>query len=69
MVNTSATRKRLRMSRAIDVHRHAGMAAVAVPVGVVGALHRGVVVGRALHAAPCSAIGSQMWPGTDWPAQ
>ena len=38
------------MSRTIDVHRHAGVTAVPVPMGVVGALHRGVVVGRVLGA-------------------
>ena len=33
------------------VHRHAGVAAVPVPIGRVGALHRRVVVDRALGAA------------------
>ena len=49
------------------VHRHAGMAAVAVPVRVVGALHRGVVVRAVVGAG--STSGSQTCPGTDWPAQ
>jgi hypothetical protein len=49
------------------VHRHAGVTALPVPVGVLGALHR--AWSRAAGAAPRSAIGSQTWPGTDRPAQ
>ena len=51
------------------VHRHAGVAAMAVAMRVLGAVHRRVVVRHAPCAASCSAIGSQTWPGTDWPAQ
>ena len=48
MVNRSATRKRLRMSRSIASIDIPGVAAVTVAVGIVGALHRGVVVHHAL---------------------
>jgi hypothetical protein len=67
MVNTSANTNRLRMSRAIE---SIDMPAWppwpwpwACPARSIAAWS------WAAGAAPCSAIGSHTWPGTDWPAQ
>ena len=65
MVNTQRDQEAVAHVARHRVHRHAGVATVPMPVGVVGALDRGVVV----RSVVGSASGSQTWPGTDWPAQ
>ena len=67
VAKASATMKRLRMSRAIasiDIPA----AAVAASVGPLGAM-LSAAVSAAGASAPSRAIGSQMWPGTERPAQ
>ena len=64
IVNTSATTKRLRMSRTIASIDMPAWPPCAVPVRLLGALGRVVVV-----RAGARRSGSQMWPGADCPAQ
>ena len=62
MVNTQRDQEAVAHVARHRVHRHAGVAAVAVAMGAVGALDRGVVVRPVVGD---SAIGSQTWPGID----
>ena len=67
MVNTSATRKRLRMSRSIE---SIDMPAWPPwPCPWASSARSIAAWSWAACSAPGSAIGSQTWPGTDWPAQ
>ena len=69
MVKTSATRKRLRMSRSIASIDMPAWPPWPCPWAWSARSIAAWSCAMPSWAASCSAIGSQTWPGTDCPAQ